>query len=108
MTTTREPTAAEILDEIAVVLEEHGYAHMANADGIRSILRAAASERAKAAPVGWQWRFRTIGREIGQWTDWSDGRAPTLLASSYEVEERPTFAAPPDMRQAVEAEATNR
>lgn len=44
-------------------------------------------------PVAWQYRYRAIGKEVGKWSDWNEGKAPDLRSSSYDVEERPLFAA---------------
>jgi len=47
-------------------------------------------------PVAWQWRYRTIGRTVGEWSDWQDGRMPVFYASQpmYEAEERPLYDRP--------------
>ncbi|MFG1429316.1 hypothetical protein, partial [Roseixanthobacter glucoisosaccharinicivorans] len=43
--------------------------------------------RTRAART-FQWRFREVGQDLGKWSSWSDGFAPRLRPSEYEVEER--------------------
>lgn len=47
----------------------------------------------KAEPVAWQHRFRSV--DDGEWTEWNPGPAPELRGTSYEVECRPLYTAPP-------------
>lgn len=47
-------------------------------------------------PVGCQYRIRAIGKYIGEWSEWREGKAPVLRVDyRYETEERPLYAAPP-------------
>jgi len=70
--------------------------------GSRADLEAANAKQSDE-PVAWQWRYRTIGKSIGEWTEWSDGRAPKTIGSSYEVEERPLYTRPQPAKEVVEA-----
>jgi len=74
--------------------------------GSRADLEAANAKQSDE-PVAWQRRYRTIGKSIGEWTEWSDGRAPKTIGSSYEVEERPLYTRPQPVKEAVEAAREN-
>ena len=45
-------------------------------------------------PVAWQWRFRTVGKRLGEWTSWYDGKAPDLCKLDYGTEERSIYTHP--------------
>lgn len=75
---------------------------------VQEALRARAMQEATAKggePVAWQYRFRAVGKTIGEWSEWSDcgpdGKAPDLRTPTYETEVRPLYARPaPEVKDA--------
>jgi hypothetical protein len=98
MTNHIEPTADEIERVKEAIAAEAVSMSGAPAEIIHeAVARAAILAMDRGEPVLWQWRFRAIGKTIGEWTEWAEGRAtPAFIGPpDYEVQVRPLYASPP-------------